>query len=42
MLFTDKDTEDLRITLSPAEEKILFAVLNRKFGLDVEPKNFNK
>lgn len=42
MLFTDQDTDDLRINLSSVEEWVLFAVLNRKFGLDVEHRNNEK
>jgi hypothetical protein len=40
-LFTDQETDDLRIILTPVEERILFAVLNRKFALDVEHRNNN-
>lgn len=42
LLFTDQDTDDLRINLSNVEEWILFAVLNRKFGLDVDHRHNDK
>lgn len=41
ILFTDQYTDDLWINLSSVEERILFAVLNRKFGFDVEHKENN-